>query len=316
MKKKIAILYGGPDKESEVSVKSAQNILENIDRNKYEVIEIFIDKDCKYKILDKIYSELDALNYIKNNNFYKVFPILHGEYGEGGILQEKLENLNIDFVGSGSLSSKNAINKDMSNSIFIKNDILIPGSKVINKENNSHDFDYPIILKPIKEGSSFDLYKIENKEEYENIIKYIFDKYDSMLLQDFVTGREFTCGVIEEQRFYFFKKVFALPPTEIILTNTKTFDFNAKYSVDGAQEITPANISNELTKKIQDLAIKCHKVLDCKDISRTDIILSEKNNLFVLETNTMPGMTKTSFVPAQAESTGISIGRLIEILIK
>ncbi len=142
--KKVAIMYGGPGKEHEVSVNSARNILENIDRSDFEVIEIFVDKALAFFVKEEEatvfdfnnkYSELEIFNFIKENKIEKIFPVFHGIYGEGGDLQKKLEDNNIDFVGSGSVTSYNAINKILANKIFTENSILIPKTEIINSKN-------------------------------------------------------------------------------------------------------------------------------------------------------------------------------------
>lgn len=318
MKRKVAVMYGGPSNEHDVSVNSAKNILENIDKNKWEILEIFIDKKERFFIKNifskkyrKSFSEKDIIKIIKEENIYKVYPVLHGKYGEDGRLQKLLEKNNIDFVGSDSKASSIAIDKNKSNIIYIKNNILIPKSKIIKENNFKHNLNYPIIIKPLDEGSSFGLFKIDNEKAFLKSKNNIFKKYDFMLAQEYISGREFTCGVLEIK-----SKLKALIPSEIILTTTKTFDYKAKYTKGAVNEITPAKIDKKLERQIQNLSKKCHTILDCKDISRTDIILNERDNkLYVLETNTLPGMTKTSFIPEESKVAGIDIKKLIDILL-
>lgn len=315
--KKVAIFYGGPDSESEVSISSAKNILENINIEKYEVVEVFISKDLKFKIIDSdlLFSEDDIFDYLKKEKVDIVFPILHGEYGEGGALQKKLEDNDLKFIGSGSVASMNAMNKDNANKIFLENNILIPKSKTINTNDFTHNFEYPIIVKPVNEGSSVGLFKFENKEEYEEKIVSVFSSFKEMLLQECVIGREFTCGVIDRKDKNSNIISIALPATEIILTKTKTFDFDAKYTTGGCQEITPADVDESVMGQIQDTAISCHKALGCKDFSRTDIIITKDKKIYVLETNTIPGMTKTSFLPAQLKAFGLGMGEFLDEII-
>lgn len=311
--KKVVILYGGPSSEHEVSIQSGKNVLNNIDKNKYDVFDVFIDKNKKFFInKNKIgLNEKDFSNFLKKEKIDIVYPVLHGEYGEDGQIQKILEKIKIQFVGSSSKVSSIAIDKDKSNKIYQKNKILIPKSKIITSKNPKHDLLYPIIVKPIDEGSSVGLFKIENEKEFKLKQKEIFKNHQKMLAQEFISGREFTCGVIDIKN-----KTKALPASEIVLTKTKSFDYKAKYTKGAVREITPANIEASLMKKIQNLALKSHKALGCKSISRTDIILNKINNkLYVLETNTLPGMTKTSFIPEQAKAIGINIKDLISILL-
>lgn len=316
--KKIAIIYGGPGSEHEVSINSAKNILKNININKYEVINIFVSKNLEFNILDKnlIFSEENIFKYLLEIKINKVLPIFHGEYGEGGNFQKKLEENNLDFVGSGSISSHNAMDKNVSNKIFFENEILIPKSKIVNQNTilELNSFNFPLVIKPINEGSSIDLFKIENIQELENSIENVFKNHTEMLVQECIIGREFTCGVINCLEGNLFKNR-ALNPTEIILTKTKTFNYQAKYTTNGCSEITPANIDIELKNKIQNIALQCHSVLGCKDISRTDMIFGTNGNIYVLETNTIPGMTETSFIPAQLRSENIKMEDFIDILL-
>jgi D-alanine-D-alanine ligase len=307
---KVAILFGGPGKEHEVSISSAKNILENIDRNIFDVIEIFVNRDKKYLIDSVIFEEQDGLQEIKKRGVEVVFPIIHGTYGEDGELQSKLEELGVSFVGSTSKVSYLTINKNKTNELLKENNIIIPQSKIINKNDFVVPFNYPIIVKPIDEGSSVDLYKFKNNEDYNSSLDVIFKNYTSMLVQEFIQGREFTCGVIEIN-----KVATSLIATEIILTKGDLFDYDAKYSVGGCKEITPAEIDEDTMNKIKETALRCHTVLGCNSISRTDMILND-GKLYVLEINTVPGMTKTSFIPQQAKACGYDMKELITLLIK
>ncbi|MDQ1281737.1 MAG: D-alanine--D-alanine ligase [Patescibacteria group bacterium] len=313
MKKKVVILYGGPSNEHEISIKSGKNVLNNIDKNKYQIFAVFIDKNKKFFIgKNKIgLNEKDFSSFLKKEKIDVVYPVLHGEYGEDGQIQKILEKNKIKFVGSSSKVSSIAIDKDKSNKIYKINKILIPKSKIINYKNSKHNLVYPIIVKPVDEGSSVGLFKIENENEFKIKQKEIFKNHKKMLVQEFISGREFTCGVIDIKN-----KTIALFASEIVLTKTKSFDYKAKYTKGAVKEITPANVEGALMKKIQNLALKSHKALGCKSISRTDIILSKiDNKLYVLETNTLPGMTKTSFIPEQAKASGINIKKLIDVLL-
>lgn len=307
---KVAILFGGPGKEHEVSISSAKNILENIDRNIFDVIEIFVNRDKKYAIDSDIFEEQDGLQEIKKRSVEVVFPIIHGTYGEDGELQSKLEELGVSFVGSTSKVSYLTINKNKTNELLKENNIIIPQSKIINKNDFVVPFNYPIIVKPIDEGSSVDLYKFKNNEDYNSSLDVIFKNHTSMLVQEFIQGREFTCGVIEIN-----KVATPLIATEIILTKGDLFDYDAKYSVGGCREITPAEIDEDTMNKIKETALRCHTVLGCNSISRTDMILND-GKLYVLEINTVPGMTKTSFIPQQAKACGYDMKELITLLIK
>lgn len=308
MRQKVAILYGGPSNEHEVSISSAKNIINNIDRDLYDVIEIFIPKN-KICLFDNEEIVIEDLLPKLKNKCDIVFPVLHGAFGEDGSLQEILEKSEIPFVGSGSAASKIAIDKNTSNELFTKNDVSVPRSQVILNKDNEIEINFPVIVKPVNEGSSVGLFKFETKEEYLNSLDLVFKNHNEMLAQEFIAGREFTCGVIEIK-----SQDVALPVSEIVL-KAGLFDYDAKYTPNLCDEITPAEIPDFMKEELQNTALKCHKILGCKSISRTDIIVTKDNRLYVLETNTLPGMTNTSFVPAQAKAYGLNMKELISLLL-
>lgn len=299
--KKVAILFGGPSSEHEVSVNSAKNVLSHIDRDLFEPIQVFIPKDGTFTIenIKKLKCSCDV-----------VFPVLHGSFGEDGTLQKMLEEEKIPFVGSGSSASEIAIDKNASNELFAKAGLLIPKSQIIMREDSVISISFPIIVKPVDEGSSVGLYKCLSQEEYQEKQKDIFSSHNKMLAQEFISGREFTCGVIEVDG-----KNIALPASEIIIDDSTLFDYDTKYTAGKCEEITPADVSKDIMQNIQDTAVRCHELLGCKSISRTDFIMTNEGLLYVLETNTLPGMTKTSFIPAQAEAFGFDMKKLVSELI-
>ena len=235
---------------------------------------------------------------------------MHGTFGEDGSLQELLETKKIPFVGSGSAASRKAIDKNASNKLFSEHGLSIPQSQILIKDD-SISLNFPIVVKPHNEGSSISLYKCQTLDEFETMREKIFSIHTKMLAQEFVSGREFTCGILDIK-----DSPTALPATEIILKNTALFDYKAKYTSWECTEITPAEVSREIMREIQDIALQCHSILGCKSLSRTDMILKESGIIYVLETNTMPGMTKTSFVPAQAKAYGLDMKQLVTCLLE
>lgn len=309
-KLKVAILYGGPSNEHDVSVNSAQNVLSNIDKDLYEVIEILISKDGLFNINNQEYKTVEAVTEIKKIADV-VFPVLHGKFGEDGAVQELLERVDIPFVGSGSKASRIAINKNISNTVFAKNNLSIPQSEIVTKNNSTVSINFPIFVKPLDEGSSLGVHKCTSQEELDKVLEEAFTDHAEMLVQECVVGREFTCGVLEIDGL-----PTPLPLSEIILKDSEFFDYEAKYTPGACIEVTPAEIDDLLQEEIQDIVLQCHEILNCKSISRTDVIVSENGTIYVLETNTLPGMTKTSFIPAQAKAFGLSMKDFITTLIK
>lgn len=309
-KLKIAILYGGPSNEHDVSVSSAQNVLSQIDKELYDVIKIPISKEGLFSINNQEYKTVEAITEIKKIADV-VFPVLHGKFGEDGTIQELLERVALPFVGSGSKASRIAINKNISNVVFAKNNLSIPQSEVITKNNFIISINFPVIVKPLDEGSSLGVHKCKSQEELNAVVEKVFIDHSEMLVQEYLSGREFTCGVLDIDGI-----PTPLPPSEIILKSTELFDYEAKYTPGACTEVTPAEIDDSLEEEIQDVVLQCHEILNCKSISRTDVIISENGTIYVLETNTLPGMTKTSFIPAQAKAFGLSMTELITLLIK
>lgn len=307
--KKVAIFFGGASSEYEVSLLSAKNVISSIDTTLFEVVEVHITKDGVYHINSGSYTEEEGLKKLVTEKIDVIFPIIHGAYGEDGTLQEKLERLGIPFVGSSSKASRITIQKDVANKIFASHGILVPQEKSITRSLCDHGLKYSIIVKPKDEGSSVGLFKFENDIQYKASIDSIFRHHTTMLAQEYISGREFTCGV-----FFDGKELIALPPTEVLLTKTSMFDYEAKYTKGMCSEITPANVDNDLYSLIQETAKQCHMITGCGSLSRTDMILSDKG-LYVLEINTVPGMTETSFIPAQVTASGNTFTEFLTKLI-
>lgn len=303
----ISIILGGPSAEHEVSIKSANGIIQNIDLDKYNLRTIFISKKNIWKIDGANKNRGVILKEIKDGI---VWPILHGNFGEDGKLQKILEKNKIKFIGSGSKSSRLAMDKYKTQKILERNGIECPKSILI-KNLKTKVSSFPLILKPIDSGSSVDLYKVKTEGEYKKAIKKMLPKYRKVLCQEVVTGRELTCGVLERR-----KKLFALPATEIILTKGELFDYKAKYTVKGCIETTPAEISSKDMKKVQEVAIKVHKILGCSDFSRVDMFLTNDGKIKVLEINTIPGLTETSLIPQQLRTSGMNIPQFIDVLVE
>ncbi len=303
MYKKLFLIFGGTGREREVSFSSSRNIEKVLTENNFPYESINVDKDGNWIYKDKILNEKEWVDILKENNAL-VFQVIHGTYGEDGFLSELLEENNISCVGSTAEVMKLTIDKFATEKTLKENDIKTTSSFIVNVDTDLDkiEINYPAIIKPNSEGSSVALFKVKNEEELKKVLRETVPVYRTMLVQELVKGREFTCGVVDIDGI-----TQALLPTEIILTKGETFDYEAKYTVGGSKEVTPADIDDELTKKIQDLALKVHEVCGCKDISRTDMILRDDGGIVVLEINTIPGMTKTSFIPAQLEASGYSI---------
>ena len=320
MKNKIIVLAGGGGSEHEVSLKSAENVFRSINNVLSEdSLKLIAEKIVINKISDI------NLNYLKESAVL-VFIIIHGANGEDGALQKLFDDNNIKYVGSGVDSLVLTYNKERTQELLQTNGLRVPLSTKFTSELQQREMldfigtlNFPIIIKPNTDGSSVSLYKItdNSKASLDKIleildIEFNRNKRTEMLVQEFVSGREFTCGVVNIKGCDI-----ALEPTEVILTNGEVFDYNAKYTVNGCREITPADIPLDIKTRIREVAMRVHNICTCKDISRTDMILDKDCNIVVLEINTIPGMTSTSFIPAELAASGFTIDEWVRgMLIK
>lgn len=299
---KVALIYGGTSSEREVSIAGKDAVFEAIDKNLYEV-ECF---DSKFD-LEKI---------LKNaSNIDTALIILHGENGEDGKVQGFLDLLNIPYQSSGVLSSALAMNKEKCKDFYKINSIPIANHLVFKKHSKELEnqiiekIGLPVVIKPALGGSSIALSIVENQNELKDACLKALKESKIVMAEEYISGTELTCGILGND------DPKALPIIEIRpKQGHKFFDYEAKYTAGETDEICPAEIDEKTAKKVQNLCIKIHKILQCKGCSRTDLILKD-NNLYVLETNTIPGMTKNSLLPLAARTAGISFTQLIDKLI-
>ncbi|HLR66346.1 D-alanine--D-alanine ligase family protein [Virgibacillus alimentarius] len=303
---KIAVLYGGISGEREVSLSSGKGIIEALKKNKHEVIGIDFHPDKMHELIDL---DVDL-----------VFIGLHGKFGEDGRIQGLLDMLNIPYVGSGVLASALAMDKAKAKQIFDMHQIPTAKSSVFSITENTDKeelaktinatFTTPFVIKPNREGSTLGLTIIEDEEQVKNAIDNAAASDKSILVEEFIKGKELTVPVLG-----YTDKEKALPVIEIIPKND-LYDYESKYSPGGSEHIIPAQIDKKTTEKIQNYAILAHQVLGCKTYSRVDFILTENNVPIILEVNTLPGMTPTSLFPDAAKANGMSYEAMIDTFVK
>lgn len=289
-KLRIAVLMGGPSAEYEISLKSGRMVLRALDKKKYIATPIVISKKGKWPV--------NFADFKKK--FDLAFVAMHGEYGEDGTVQKILERHKIIYTGSDSQASKLGMDKIKSAAAFKKAGLAVPSS---GKR-------FPLVVKPADRGSSVGVSIINSQQELTEALKLARRYSKKILVQEFVSGRELTCGVLEIDGH-----PRALPPTEIIPKSTRFFDYKAKYVRGASEEITPPKVPEKVIKKIQAQALLAHKVIGASGFSRTDMIVGD-SRIYVLEINTIPGMTETSLLPQQAKAAGISFPKLLDIIIK
>lgn len=326
--KKIAIFCGGPSVEHEVSINSAKTILKFIDKTQYEIVVCFISKNTKAKIVspqDINFEKINAsqslpevLQILKNEKYFALLSGIHGEFGEDGNLQNLLEVFDIPYSGTDSKGSSLAMDKYKSLTVVSQiKDLKIPASMLVNTKTplQNKNITYPLIAKPNSLGSSVGIFVAKNEKETNNAIKILKNKLGlkEVLLQEYIEGAvEISCGCLVSKN----GKFISLPPIEIKPKKSKLFDYASKYEIGGSEEITPpVSISKKLSDKISALSYQIHTLLGLKTYSRSDFMI-KNNNIYYLETNTLPGMTATSLLPQEALEAGISFPKLIDFVIE
>ena len=308
------MLRGGPSNEYEVSLKTGANIIKSLSE-KYSPVDVFIDKKGVWHI--------NGVAYEPHEVFKKIdvaFNALHGEYGEDGKVQKILDTFSIHYTGSKSLSSAIGMNKALAKNIFKSHGIKTPYHNVESKNEDVDDiavrlfstFPMPAIIKPISSGSSVGVSIAFNFQGIKDALSKAFQYSDTALVEEFIKGREATCGVIDKFRG---KEHYSLLPIEIIKPEkSEFFDYDAKYC-GGSQEICPGNFSQSEKKDIQDLAIAAHRALGLRHYSRSDFIISPRRGIFILEVNTLPGLTSESLLPKSLNAVGCSLPDFLDHLI-
>jgi len=299
----IALLAGGISSEREISLQSGDQVYETLDKKKFDVIRYDPKTD-----LNRLVAEAP--------NIDAALIILHGPYGEDGTVQGLLDLLDIPYQGSGVLGSAIAMNKLVSKQLYERFGLPVPPYIVI-QHNNAIDpekclkrLGMPLVVKPVKGGSSVGISIVKSKESLKNAVDEAFTYDDTVLIESYIDGIELTGGVIGN------KNLEALPIIEIIPDKEhEFFDYEAKYTAGITREICPARIDEDLTVKAQTYAKMAHSSLFCKGYSRTDMIL-KKREIYIIETNTIPGMTATSLLPLAAGAAGIGFSQLLDRLIE
>lgn len=294
-KLRVAVLAGGPSSEHEVSLKTASNVIAKLDKKKYDAQQIIISKEGKWPMPpDKLSADV-------------VFIAMHGAYGEDGTVQSILEKAGMPYTGSDVAASKLGMDKRKSSEIFASNGLLVPESFDVSRCK------FPVVVKPVDGGSSVGVTIVETSDLLEDAVCEARKHSRDILIQEYIEGRELTCGVLDDG----LGNATALPPTEIIPVARKFFDYHSKYVVGASKEVTPPDLPEKIIKAIQEIALKAHKVIGCSGMSRTDVIIknSEPSKIYVLEINTIPGLTETSLLPQQALVAGISFTDLLDKII-
>jgi len=315
---RVAVLRGGPSSEYDVSLKTGGEVLSHLRgmSEMYEPVDILISRDGEWHLEGLVHEPHDVLRHVD-----VAWNALHGPYGEDGQVQKILEGLKIPFTGSGTVASALSMNKDMAKRLYRRHDLPTPRHELIAKADLNHDqliyifqnYLPPVIVKPASAGSSIGIRLAYSYKELEEAIKEALTHSTNALMEEFIEGKEVTCGVIDHFRD---ERHYALMPVEIEKpSDKKFFDYDAKY--DGkTREICPANITSDEQKEVEAMSKIAHNTLGLRHYSRSDFIITPKGKVYILETNSLPGLTAESLLPKSFQAVGCRPHEFIDHILK
>ncbi len=306
MKLRVAVLYGGRSGEHDISIRSAKSIMAAMDREKYDVVRLFIDREGKWTP-KAIQPEPGA-----NPDIDVVFPVLHGTFGEDGTMQGLLELADLPYVGGGVLASAVAMDKEVTKRLFrvagipsVEYAVLWRGALEF-----KNSFGFPVFVKPANLGSSVGISKARNEVELEKALHHAAEFDRKVIVERGIAGREFECSVLGNEN------PCASLPCEV-LPSREFYDYDDKYLLDKAETVLPAPLDPAGTELMRNLAVKAYQAVGCEGMARVDFLLENATGrLFVNEINTIPGFTSISMYPKMWEATGIPYPELIDRLIR
>lgn len=337
MKKSIALIYGGNSEEAGISVQSGKNVSGNICREEYDVYEVLL-KGVHWRVLNplggvveeglaerglenpgEVGVEVDKTDFSfvregKRVKFDMAFIMIHGNPGENGLLQGYLEMMGVPYNTCSAYVSAITFDKHSCKrfiehaGIKMAKDVFLRRGTAYNAVEIVEELGLPVFVKPTNGGSSFGITKVKRVEDLEAAVELAFREYDSVIIEESIVGRELTNGIYQDG-----EQLVKLPVTEIVTTR-EFFDYEAKY-LGESQEICPAQIPCELTLRIQETTEKIYRYMGCSGLVRMDYIVRGEE-IFFLETNTVPGMTPMSLVPAQVRAAGIPMSKFFSTLIE
>ena len=290
--KRIAVLMGGFSAERDVSLSSGKQVLASLLNQGYNAIKF------------------DPLETpIHNADFDLAFNVLHGEFGEDGTIQAILDSKGIPYTGSNAKASLMAMNKYVTKQILIQQNLPTPKYCVINNEKTLPNFNFPVVIKPLNQGSSVGVHIIKNETDYTHIVQDITNKYGICMVEEFISGQEVTVGLLDNG-----VEITHLPILEL-RSKKEFYDFEAKYTKGMTEFILPAELSDEQSQYCQNIAEQTHRSIGCSGATRVDMVVHPERGPFILEINTLPGLTPTSDLPAQAKAVGISFDELTSLIL-
>lgn len=336
MKKiRIAVLMGGKSPEHEISILSGQQVIAQLNEKKYKTLPIVISKSGKWQLTTKNHvlelsnllktkgtnkdislvskREIDLSRTSKSQKIDLFFVAMHGPFGEDGTVQGMLDLSGVPYTGSGVLASALGMDKIVFRKIMKVEKISTPKYFEVRKDQKRYKLTniggFPFFVKPHNQGSSVGVTIATNPKQLKKSLN-IAHKYSAVAIVDeYIKGREFTCSVIGN------RSPIALPVIEIIPKKGDFFNYESKYTESGAEEIVPAKISNMISSQIKDLAIKVYQATGCRGFGRVDFLMNNNGKIYVLEINTIPGLTPMSLLPKSAKAFGLSYSQLLDRIV-
>ena len=296
-KAKIAVVMGGSSSEREISIQTGSGVMRALQSLGYDAQSL--DYDARF---------VDAIRRVNPD---VAFVALHGPGGEDGQIQAILEFFDIPYTGSGVEAAALAMDKHLSKKLLSAEGLPTAAWDLFDLEGGTlpllpGSLDLPLVIKPRYEGSSSGVSVVKTHEQWTQAMLVAADNYAEILAEEFVTGREFTCGVLGEE---------ALPVVEIIANRDEFYTYDAKYGAGGSTHVAPAKIDADLAARMQMLALSVHRLIGLRDYSRTDFMVSNEGRPYILEVNALPGLTPTSLFPDACNAAGIGYEALIERLV-
>jgi len=312
---RVGVLRGGPSSEYEISLKTGEAVLNHLPRDKYEAVDVFISTDGVWHIHGLPKNPHDALHTLD-----VVINAMHGEYGEDGKVQAILDHMKVPYTGSQAFASALAMRKDLAKQALKSTGIKTPYWKTVAKEeadteNLSELFrliPHPSVVKPVGAGSSVGVSIVKTFADLEMALAKAFAVGDVAIIEEYIQGREATCGVIQDFRN---EKTYALLPIEIIPASDRPFfDHQAKYE-GKSEEVCPGNFEQETKAELQRLAKLVHEHLGLRHYSRSDFIIHPTRGIYFLEVNTLPGLTGESLIPKSLVAVGSSLPEFLDHIV-
>lgn len=297
---RIAVISGGTSNERAVSLNSGRNVSKYLPRDRFVVSSIEILADGRWLHRQKQLEPADL------KPFDLVFIALHGTFGEDGQIQQIFDKLDITYTGSGAAASKLAFDKYRASELAHETGLLIPQQQLLSARDLPDNLPplampLPVVVKPNKSGSSVGVTIVKQQNQLMEALKLAAAEDNEIIIQEYIIGRELTGGILGET---------PLPVVEIIAA-TEFFDYEAKYNSTATQEICPAKLTLAQEKLTQQAALQMHRTLGCRGVTRSDFILTPKDQLYYLETNTLPGLTDASLCPKEAQAAGLTFGQFL-----